>query len=323
VTAAISVVVSNFNGAKFLPRLISSLKSQRDVETEIICVDRQSSDNSVAILSSHPEVRVISEPPESGLVSGYAVGIEAAKHELIFCCNEDMWFDPECLRLLASKIDLSRGIFAADPWQWTYDGATWIHGVTRFESVRFNFSCPYPFRAYRFTESINGNPITPFGCAGALLMNRQKYNEIGGWDRSFFLDHEDVDLFIRAWHRNLQCVSVPEAKVYHAVNASNDHTINRGRQRVGRRRYVSGKSSIILMAVKYFPWRYVWLQVLVFLAVFFKRVLLFRWGEARNQLAVISEVLQRWPASFRFRKQSGIDTRRTKDFFTGSEFQTN
>jgi GT2 family glycosyltransferase len=321
VTVAVSVVISNFNGAKFLPRLISSLKSQRDVETEIICVDRNSSDNSIEILSSHPEIRVISEPPESGLVSGYAVGIEAAQHDLIFCCNEDMWFDPDCLQLLAMNIDLSRGIFAADPWQWSYDGATWIHGVTRFESVRFSFVSPYPFRAYYFTESMDANPITPFGCAGALMMSRRTYEEIGGWDRSFFLDHEDVDLFIRAWHRNLFCVSVPEAKVYHAVNASNNHVISRGRQKVGRRRYVSGKSSIILMSVKYFPWRYVCLQLLILIAVFLNRALLFQSSEARNQLAVIGEVIRRWPAGFRYRRESGIQTGRTKDFFTAAEFQ--
>jgi hypothetical protein len=57
----------------------------------------------------------------------------------------------------------------------------------------------------------------PFACGGAFLIHRDVYAEIGGWDTSFFLDFEDVDLFVRAWQREWHCVTVPEAKVYHAV----------------------------------------------------------------------------------------------------------
>jgi len=38
-------------------------------------------------------------------------------------------------------------------------------------------------------------------CAGAMMVDRSVYDEIGGWDASFFLDYEDVDFCIRAWQR--------------------------------------------------------------------------------------------------------------------------
>ena len=70
----ISVICSNFNGARFLPRLLASLRAQRGVELELIVVDRHSTDGSREILAAQPDVRVISEPPERGLVAGYAAG---------------------------------------------------------------------------------------------------------------------------------------------------------------------------------------------------------------------------------------------------------
>ena len=43
---SISVVVSNFNGLNFLPRLLETMRAQRGVTTEIIIVDRESRDGS-------------------------------------------------------------------------------------------------------------------------------------------------------------------------------------------------------------------------------------------------------------------------------------
>ena len=151
---AVSVIVSNFNGAKYLPRLLGTLKTQQNVTMEIIVADRNSTEESETILAQHPDVRVVTEPPESGLVAGYAAGVPHAKSEHLFFCNEDMWFDPDFLRLLESSIDLERRIGAADPWQWSYDGQIWIHGGTRFRPVRLNPGGTFPFCKNEFTSPI-------------------------------------------------------------------------------------------------------------------------------------------------------------------------
>ncbi len=87
----ISVIVSNFNGLRFLPKLLASLRAQRGVALELIIVDRQSTDDSGAFLAAQPDVRVITEPPQSGLVTGYHAGTCVAKGDLFFFANEDLW----------------------------------------------------------------------------------------------------------------------------------------------------------------------------------------------------------------------------------------
>ncbi len=270
---AVSVIVSNFNGAKYLPKLLETLTAQRNVEFEIIIVDRNSTDDSPNILANWPAVRIVSEPPETGLVTGYAIGAEHARHDQLFFCNEDMWFEPYCLARLSRELDETKGIVAADPWQWTYDGAHWIHGGTRFDKCFWGFSCPYPFRRFAFTEPLACGATIPFGCAGAILITKHAYEAVGGWDRQFFLDQEDVDLFLRVWQKGWKCVVVPEAKVYHAVNVSNAKTLQGGRQKVSKRRYISGRSSISIIGLKHFSLSGLWLPFACWLLVFVKDLL--------------------------------------------------
>ncbi|HYE33208.1 MAG TPA: glycosyltransferase family 2 protein [Methylomirabilota bacterium] len=298
---AISVIVSNFNGAKYLLRLLETLKAQEGVTMEIIIVDRHSKDASAEILRQHPDVKVVQEPPETGLVSGYAAGVPHARYENLFFCNEDMWFEPDCLRLLEAQLDLSKRIAAVDPWQWTYDGTTWIHGLTQFRPVRWNIGGPFSNALLDFTARGEPGQLTPFGCAGAVLINANVYREIGGWDRGFFLDQEDIDLFIRFWQAGWKCVIEPRAKVYHAVGASNTQAIKRGALQVSKRRYLSARSSSLIIALKYFSIRRVLLAILSALLLTIAHALKLRWKQTCWDVLSLVEFLRRSPAALNYR----------------------
>jgi N-acetylglucosaminyl-diphospho-decaprenol L-rhamnosyltransferase len=298
----ISVIVSNLNGARYLPRLLETLAAQIEVHTEIIVVDRHSTDESAEILARHPAVRVVHEPPESGLVAGYAVGATHASHQLLFFCNEDLYLDERCLRELASRIDLSARVAAADPWQWTYDGERWIHGGIRFRRSLWHIYSPFPPRMHEFTVALPDRAVIPFGCAGAVMMHASAYREIGGWDTSFFLDYEDIDLFLRAWQHDWKCVTVPSARVFHAVGASNEQLV--GAQRVSRRRYISHRSNVVVIALKYFSPAASILGALNWVATLLVNLLLRRWDRARMDLAVLGDVAHRLPAVAAFRRRN-------------------
>jgi GT2 family glycosyltransferase len=297
----ISVIVSNFNGAKFLPRLIETLQQQQEVTIEIIIVDRQSSDGSLEYLANFPEIRVVTEPAATGLVAGYAAGAKLARHEYLFFCNEDMWFDPTCLRRLEAQISLSRHIGAADPWQWTYDGKVWIHGGTRFYRRNWDPNSPYPRRGFDFTVPLTAGQPVPFPCAGAFLIHRIVYEEIGGWDTSFFLDHEDIDLFVRAWQRGWQCVTVPDAKVYHAINASNTKALDSG-SLVLPRRYIGNRSNLAIIGLKYFSGLSLLLTFGNMVAPVLTSLVKLRWKRLPLDIQSIILTMKRMGAVRRFRR---------------------
>jgi GT2 family glycosyltransferase len=301
-TLAVTAVVSNMNGERYLPRLLDSLVSQRGVELEIVVVDRHSTDASAEILARYPTVRVIEEPPESGLVAGYAAGAKHARNPLLFFCNEDLYLGEDCLRELAAHIDLERRIVAADPWEWTYDGEQCIHRATLFRRSSWHIYSPFPFRMYEGAVWVpDGAPVS-FGCAGAIMVHASAYDEIGGWDTSFFLDYEDVDLFLRVWQRDWKCVSVPDARVFHAVGASNQQAVGSRRQPVSRRRYISHRSNVVVVAFKYFSPALAPLGALNWAASLLVNVLLMRWRTAWLDLLVVGDVAQRMPAVIAFRR---------------------
>ncbi len=308
---AVSVIISNLNGARFLPRLLETLEGQQGVELEIIVVDRESKDESATILAKHPKVIVVSEPPLTGLVSGYHRGYQASTKEHLFFINEDMWFAPDCLALLEGRIDLANRIGATDPWQWTYDEKLWIHGVTRFRKVKWAINGIHPFRENEFNVDLPAGTRVPWPCAGALLIHRKVYEEIGGWDTSFFLDNEDTEMFLRAWQRNWRCVAVPEAKVYHAVGMSNPGAAEAvkmpGKKKpgAGRRRYIANRAGKTIIAWKFFsPFAAVWMGFGMWLVMFGNNVCKFRWRYASWDLAALWDCFRRLPAALAFRRKN-------------------
>jgi GT2 family glycosyltransferase len=315
----ISAIISNFNGLKFLPRLLESLRHQQDVALEIIVVDRDSTDGSREFLSAQDGIKVVSHPPQHGLVSGYSQGLRVASGEKIFFCNEDMWFDPVCLKSLVDALNPERRVIAADPWQWTYDGATHVHGVTRFTRARWSWSSPYPFRSVNYTAPIDGEAEIPYPCAGAFLIDRRVFEEVGGWDERFFLDHEDVDLGLRLWKAGWKTVSVPMAKVYHAISASNAQVLPDGNSVKGRR-YVSNRANLMMIQFKH-----LWAPLLPAIGGWWalevlKKAAMRDGGALRGALSAGAFVLRNVPDLMHDRARINAAREGLADFFTAPEF---
>ncbi len=319
----ISVIISNFNGEVYLEKLLASLQAQKGVTLEIIVVDRQSRDHSSRILDSHPEVKRVSEPPQSGLGAGYARGWEAASGELLFFCNEDIHLDAECLARLQSAVDLKKNIVAADPWQWDYAGTKLQHAGTRFQKSAWALHSSYPFRNYKFDATLASGGLVPFACAGAFLIHRQAFEAAGGWDTSFFIDNEDVDLFIRLWQQGWQCVTVPGAKVFHDVGGSVKKIIPATRMPVSRMRYRSDWASKVIVAVKYFSTLPLGLNLMNGGLRFLNNLRHGRWKYAGWDFEVGLEVLRRWPQAWAYRREHRQQNTQHpgENFFTHPLFQ--
>ncbi|MCK5243074.1 glycosyltransferase family 2 protein [bacterium] len=320
---SISVIVSNFNGEIYLEKLIRSLRTQKEVGLEIIVVDRESQDRSLEILKAYPDIKVVTEPPQSGLVSGYTRGLEVATHDLIFFCNEDIYLDEHCLSRLQKAIGLENRICAADPWQWDYQGQKLLHGETRFIKKKWALHSSYPFREYNFWQELKTNDMVPFACAGAFMIHRKAFEEAGGWDTSFFIDNEDVDLFLRLWQKRWYCVNVPEAKVYHDVGGSAKKIIPKTKTPVSRRRYISDWSSKLVIAFKYFSLPYVflgWLNTMLRSLNHLRHLRLrcFLWD-----FLVMCEFVKRKPGvlAYRWRNRKINKTHPGEKFFTDERYQ--
>ena len=239
----VSTVVVNYNGAHLLPDCLDSLNGQDLPGHEVIVVDNGSIDESQAVVEKYG-CRFIPLGDNLGLPAAYNRGAEHARGEYVFFVNNDMRFEPDCVRLLAGALAADPGLFAADPLQFDWDGARVIHDRAVLQPVRglrgllSRTILPWPPLAMSYIPSDTVVPV-PWGCAGSLMIRRRLLVQLGGWDARLFLDLEDLDLCWRAWLRGWPTVYVPRARLFHKWGATNDEHLHAAKTDEVRRRLPS------------------------------------------------------------------------------------
>src|SRR5579859_6948520 len=98
---AVSVILPTYNRAHLLPRAIASVLGQSFRDFELIVVDDGSKDDTVGLMRSYDDPRIVFLPPERNLGDAGARmrGIACARGEwLAFQDSDDEWL-PDRLRL--------------------------------------------------------------------------------------------------------------------------------------------------------------------------------------------------------------------------------
>lgn len=257
-TPFVSVIVLNYNGAHLLPDSLGTLLDQDFHPLEVLVVDNGSLDNSAQVAQAYP-VRWIPLVSNLGFSQANNLAAQEAKGNYLFFVNNDMRFPPDCVRQLVDVLDKDPSLFAVDPTQLNWEGTRVIHGRTRFIAGLFTNTVVPPF-AVEYTAPAEGPNEVPWGCAGSLLVRRDRFEALGGFDPRFFIDFEDTDLCWRAWRHGWRTVYVPHAILYHKVGMSSDehqHLINSAQAgqlpKLWFRRRLSYHTNLVRFGLKCLP----------------------------------------------------------------------
>ena len=215
---AISVVVVNYQGANYLKRCLDALAVQSLAPDEILVVDNASSDGSERIAADFgAPVRLIQAGENLGPAEARNLGIKAARHAWVLALDNDCYVEPDTLEQLveaaisdpAVALVQPRSLFASDPQSVHYDGGA-LHHVGLF-SLR-NWYAPLG----KALASDHG-PLQPLDGAIALclLVDRERILALGGFDPTYFILFEDLDISYRVRSAGLKILSVPAATVLH------------------------------------------------------------------------------------------------------------
>ena len=116
---AISVVIGNYNGKKFLDKCLGSLKKQAFKNFETIIVDDGSQDGSAEYIRKNFKwVNLFPFEKNKGAVEALNYGIKMAKGKFVLLLDNDIWFDSALLKKLndASLKHNNYDIFSAKIW---------------------------------------------------------------------------------------------------------------------------------------------------------------------------------------------------------------
>ena len=87
----VSIVINNYNYARFLPEAIESALAQTYPHKEIIVVDDGSTDDSRRVMESYGDRIKPIYKKNGGQASAMNLGYEAAKGDLIYFLDDTCW----------------------------------------------------------------------------------------------------------------------------------------------------------------------------------------------------------------------------------------
>jgi GT2 family glycosyltransferase len=241
--ADVAVVVGNHQGEHLLRDCLESLAGQTRVPREILVADGASTDRSRKIAEGLG-ARFL-PAANKGLGFLYNLGARSTDCEYLLLSNNDVAYEPDCLELLAAALDADEHRFAADPTQLDWAGTQVIHARTTLGRGRL-------LREYlpglHLDEVVPADAVVPTVKANgaAMLVRRSQLLELGGFDETFFLECEDLDLCWRAWLRGWPSVYVPEARLRHRVGAVTGRAIQ-------PQRSASAHHNLVRFALKCLP----------------------------------------------------------------------
>lgn len=235
----LSIVIISFNTKKLTGECIESvIKNTKGISYEFVVVDNNSQDGSVEMLQNMP-VRLITNKDNRGFGQANNQGMCISAGRYILLLNSDTlvksnvlaemvaWMDKNpkagiasCgLRFKDGKIQGTGGYFPTLPrvfaWMSFLDDVPGImnlikpfhpmHGLSPFDkNIGF-------FKKEKQMDWVTG---------AFLLMRREVFDQVGGFDKAYFMYVEEVDLCYRARVRGWQVWYLPKWHIIHYGGAS-------------------------------------------------------------------------------------------------------
>jgi glycosyltransferase involved in cell wall biosynthesis len=171
VTPSVSVVIPAFNAERFLGDALDSVARQTLRPLECIVVDDGSSDNTQVIANQHPACTECVTQPNRGVSAARNAGATRAQAPLLaFLDADDAWL-PTRLERMTQRM-LRERAQAALCATWLADGA--LNPQTRL-SISADLS----------PERMLLRQVTLVSSSSSLLIEREAFNTVGGFNESF------------------------------------------------------------------------------------------------------------------------------------------
>ena len=203
--ASISTVIVAYNSGELLRRCLTAVGSSHG---EIVVVDNGSPNGDATVARDEfPEVRLIAGTRNAGFGRAANTGVAYASGRWVLLLNPDAWPIEDGVERLLEFAESIPGLGAAGPLLFDSSGqpqrstirpplgaaplalstafpgvVTWLYGAWR------RVTSPLRRGKVRPTEFLQGS---------VLLVRRDAFEAVGGFDESFFMYGEDADLCAR------------------------------------------------------------------------------------------------------------------------------
>jgi len=238
----ISIVIVSFNCKEELRECLKNLLAENSGGIETIVVDNASTDSTLEALQrlQFRNLHVIVNKENIGFAKACNQGARVSKGEFLLFLNPDTVPKMDVIRELAKFLECRRDVGIVGP-KILYDDGTLqlscgkvpcLHCAI-FEAFRLWMISKQLFGEYRYRTWDHSEERDVGWVSGACLMIRRNlFEEVGGFDENFFLYDEDADLCLRVQRHGYRVVYFPKVNIIHLGARSSkrvrSHALSRG-----------------------------------------------------------------------------------------------
>ncbi len=257
--ADLAVVIVTYNSAHVIGDLLGSLPAALGGRgADVVVVDNGSTDGTADVVERLGGCRVL-RSTNVGYAAGLNLGVRAASAAAaILVLNPDVRLDPGAVPPLLDALALARtGIVA--PQVRNPDGSLY-HSLRREPTLARALGLTRT-RLPVFSEYVGDDQdyerpgVVDWALGAALLMTRECYEAMGGWDESYFLYSEETDFSLRARDLGYLTRYEPAARVVHIGGQSGQNEKTHAMQIINRVRLYRRRHGPVA------AWIYLWLTV--------------------------------------------------------------
>lgn len=216
---SVSVIIPNWNGLEHLNVCLTSLRKQQGIEFEVILVDNGSTDGSQSyVRDNFPDVNLIELNENRGFTGANIVGYANSKGDIVTLLNNDTEVERDWLATIVDAFQRHPEVGIVASKMLLFDRRDHFHtagdfyrldGIPGNRGVWQRDIGQYDREEYVFSA-----------CGGSAAYRRSMIDEIGFLDQSYYFSCEDTDLSWRAQLAGWKVLYVPEAVVFHKLQAT-------------------------------------------------------------------------------------------------------
>jgi len=207
----VSVIIVNYNGKEYLEKCLESLMKINYKNYEVIIVDNNSTDQSIEFVkNTYPSIIIIKLEKNYGFAEPNNIGAKNAKGDFLIFLNNDTEVSPNFVEKMVNvlnqdpKIAICQSLLLK-PNQEIDSSGDYVDELGRAYSSRKKLT--------EVKEILSAR-------GASMMVRKDSFWDLEGFDKKFFASFEDVDLCWRAWLWGYKVVLVPDSIVYHKVGST-------------------------------------------------------------------------------------------------------
>lgn len=242
----IAVVILNWNGKKLLEQFLPSVVKY-STEATIYVADNASTDESIAFVKANfPTVQIVQNLANYGFAQGYNEALKHIDAEIYALVNSDIEVTENWLKPILNTFDKEPNTAIIQPKLLDFKNKDYFEYAGAAGGYIDKYGYPYcRGRVFDSLEKDSAQYDTDceiFWASGACFFIRSTvYQELNGFDDSFFAHQEEIDLCWRTLNKGYKIKYKCESIVYHVGGA----TLQQGNP---KKTYLNFRNSLLMLA---------------------------------------------------------------------------